>query len=163
MCSVAPSSGGEDPQLALGGVDRLLVGAVRVLQRDLPVVRAVGDQERHGDLLDDAVEVDVVGEVDEVVEVGRRAPHPEHVLPVVRDRALALALEAAALHGAPVVVGAPGDAQGEPLLERGGARGVVAAQRPADDADAVRRRRRPRVEQVVDARAPPRPRCRSGR
>jgi hypothetical protein len=42
---------------------------VRVLQRDLPVVGAVRDQERHGDLLDDAVQVDVVGEVDERVQV----------------------------------------------------------------------------------------------
>ena len=45
-----------------GAVDRLVVGAVRVLERDLPVVLAVGDEERHGDLLDHAVEVHVVGE-----------------------------------------------------------------------------------------------------
>jgi hypothetical protein len=34
----------------------------RVLKRDLPTARAVGDQERNGDLLDDAVEVDLVAE-----------------------------------------------------------------------------------------------------
>lgn len=56
MCSVAPSSGGEDPQLALGTVDRLVEEAVGVLERDLPVVLAVRDQERAGDLLDDTVE-----------------------------------------------------------------------------------------------------------
>ena len=34
----------------------------RVLKRALPTARAVGDQERNGDLLDDAVEVDLVAE-----------------------------------------------------------------------------------------------------
>src|SRR3712207_8573666 len=57
-------------------------------------------------------------ELVEVVLVAVLAPHPQHVRPVVRNRALALALLAPALHGAPVVVGAPGDAEGEPLLER---------------------------------------------
>ena len=161
MCSVAALLGGEDPQLALRAVDRLLVGAVRVRERDLPVVRAVRDEERDGDLLDDAVEVDAVGEGDERVEVVV-TPHPEHVFPVVRDRALALALEPAALDRAPVVVGAPGDGQREALLERGGPGGVVAAERPADDADAVGVDVRAAL-QVVDARGRPTPRCRSGR
>jgi hypothetical protein len=58
---------------------------VRVLQRDLPVVGAVRDQERHGDLLDDAVEVDVVREPDELVQIVE-APDPEHVLPIVATR-----------------------------------------------------------------------------
>ena len=40
----APLLDGEDPQLAPAAVDRLLVGAVRVLQGDLPVVRTVGDE-----------------------------------------------------------------------------------------------------------------------
>ena len=44
MCSVAALLGGEDPQLPLGAVDRLLVGAVGVGERDLPVVLAVGDR-----------------------------------------------------------------------------------------------------------------------
>src|SRR3954466_11126218 len=72
---------GEHPQLALRRVDRLLVGAVRVLQGDLAGARAVRHEERHGDPLDDAVEVHAVGELDEPVEVVE-APHPEHLLPV---------------------------------------------------------------------------------
>ena len=83
------------------------------------------------------------------------APHPEHVLPVVRDRPLALALEAAALHGAPVVVGAPGDAR---------ARSASRTRRPAGRSSrrATSRRCRSgsastssRVSQVVDGRAGP--------
>ena len=60
--------GGEDTQFALGTGHGLVVRLVRVLERDLPVACPVGDQERHGDLLDDAVEVDLVGELDELVE-----------------------------------------------------------------------------------------------
>ena len=57
-----PLLSGEHAQFAPGRVDRLVERAVRVLQRDLPVVGAVGDQEGHGDLLDDAVEMHVVGD-----------------------------------------------------------------------------------------------------
>jgi hypothetical protein len=60
------------------------------------------------------------------------------MLPVVRNRVLALALLPPPLHPAPIVVRAPGDDQGEALLERGGPRRVVAAERDAQDADAQR-------------------------
>src|ERR1700722_17310607 len=146
--------GGEYAQLPLGAGHGLLVGAVRVLKRDLPVTRAVRDEERHGDLLHHPVQVDLVGELDELLQVVV-APHPQHVLPVVRHRPLALALQAAPLHRAPVVVGAPGDHEREPFLERGGARRVVAAERPAGQPD----RRWVDVgpgQQVIDARARPR-------
>jgi hypothetical protein len=56
---------GEDPRFALGAAHRLFVGAVGVLQRDLPVLGAVSDEKRHVDMLDDAVQVHVVGEGDE--------------------------------------------------------------------------------------------------
>src|SRR5271165_989175 len=110
--------GGEDAQFALGAGYGLLVGSVRVLERDLPVARAVGDQERHGDLLDDAVEVDLVSELDELVE-GVITPDPQDVIPVVRHGPLPLTLQPTALDRAPVMVGAPGNDEGEPLLERG--------------------------------------------
>ena len=140
-CSVAPSSGVKIRSSRLRAVHGLVVGLVRVGDVDLTVVLAVGDQERHGDLVDDAVEVDGLGGLDEGLDVVV-PPHPQHVLPVVRHRVLALALEALLLHLAPVVVGAPGDDELDPLLERGGARRVVAAERPADQADPVVRRRR---------------------
>src|SRR5690349_19957137 len=38
---------GEDLQLALRAVDELVVGALRPLQRDLRVLLAMGDEERH--------------------------------------------------------------------------------------------------------------------
>ena len=66
----------------------------------------------------------VLDELRDVVE----APHPKHVLPVVRDRVLPLALEPPLLHLAPVVVGAPDGDELQPLLEGGSPRGVVAAE-----------------------------------
>src|SRR5689334_2157635 len=48
---------GEDLQRALGTGRGLLVAAVGVIDRDLAVVGAVGDQIGHGDLLDDPVGV----------------------------------------------------------------------------------------------------------
>ena len=117
----------------------LIVGPVRVVERDLPVARTVGDEERHRDLLDDAVEVDLAGERDELIE-GVVTPDPQDVVPVVRHGPLPLALQPAALDRAPVMVGAPGDDQGEPLLEGGGARRVVPAQGPADQAVASPKR-----------------------
>ena len=130
MCSVAPSSAVKIRSSRFGELTRLVVGAVRVLQRDLPVVGAVAI--RNGTVIFSTTPSrwTPVGELDELVQVGV-PPHPQHVLPVVGHRPLALALEPPALHRAPVVVGAPGNAQGEPLLERGGAGRVVAAQRPA--------------------------------
>src|SRR5580700_7900153 len=58
------------------------------------------------------------------------------MIPVMRHRPIAFAGEAAALQFAPIVVGAPGDAKLESLLEGGGARRVVAAERPAHHAAA---------------------------
>ena len=60
---------GEDAQVAGGCVHRLLIGPVRVLQGNLTIVLPVHDQERHRDLVDDAIEVDRVGELDELVEI----------------------------------------------------------------------------------------------
>src|SRR4051812_317366 len=57
---------GEDLEFALGAGRGLLVAAVGVGDGDLPVVRAVGDQVGHGDLLDHAVEGDAVPELLEV-------------------------------------------------------------------------------------------------
>src|ERR1700722_5906466 len=65
--------GGEHAQLPLGAGDGLVVGAVRVLKRDLPVARAVRDEERHGDLLHHPVQVDLAGELDELPRGRRRA------------------------------------------------------------------------------------------
>ena len=53
------------------------------------------------------------------------------MLPVVRHREVAFLLEPAPLHVAPVVIGAPDDAAGEPRFEGDGARTVVAAERDA--------------------------------
>ena len=159
-CSAAPSSTREDPQLALGAVDRLVVGLVGVVDRDLPVVLAVGDQERDGDLVDDAVEVDPLGVLDELVDVVA-APHPEHVLPVVRHRVLALALEALLLHLAPVVVGAPDGDELDPLLERRGAR-ARSSRRATSRRGRSGRCRRRRGSRGSRRRPSPSPRSRSG-
>nr|WP_230989965.1 hypothetical protein [Rhodococcus oxybenzonivorans] len=77
-----------------------------VFDRNLPVVFAVCDQERDGDVLHDTVEVDAVGEVEELVQVVV-TPDPHHVFPVVRHRAFTFPVDAATLHLAPVVVCAP--------------------------------------------------------
>jgi hypothetical protein len=45
----------EDPQFPARTGRRLVIGAVRVLQRDLPVVLPMADQERHADVRHDAV------------------------------------------------------------------------------------------------------------
>jgi hypothetical protein len=60
--------GGKDAQFALGAGHGLLVRSVRVFERDLAVAGAAGDQERHSDLLDHAVKVDLAGELDEFLE-----------------------------------------------------------------------------------------------
>ena len=147
--------GREDAELPFRAVHRLVVGAVRVLQRDLPVVLAVADQERHVDLFDHPVEVDLSAKSTNSFRSCRRgSPHPQHVFPVVRHRPLPFALQPAALHCAPVVVRAPGDDQRQPLLERGGPRGVITAERPADHPDPRRVDVVPGLQVVHASRCP---------
>jgi hypothetical protein len=113
----------------------------------------VGDEERNGNFLDDAVQADLRGEVDEFRE-GSLSPDPDDVVPVVRYWPFALALESPALDRAPVVVATPGDDEPEPFLERGGAPGVVPAERPADQPDRGRIYVIP-GQRLVDARGSP--------
>ena len=83
-----------------------------------------------------------------------RAPDPAHVLPIVRHREIALALEALLLHVAPVVIGAPDDPAGEARLEGDGARAVIAAQRNPLEADPLRVDVVARLEPVDDLARP---------
>lgn len=114
MCSAPPSAAVN----TLRAGRSLFVGTVRVLQRDLPVVLAVHDEEGHSDLFDDALEVHPIGEVEEFVEVVV-APYPHDVSPVVRYRPFARTFDTPSLDRAPVVVGTPRDTQSEALFERG--------------------------------------------
>lgn len=66
----------------------------------------------------------------------------------MRHGPLAFAFETPALHRAPVVVRAPGDAEREPLLERRRARRVVTTERPAGDPDPAGVHIGPRLEPV---------------
>src|SRR5258705_13770201 len=50
-------AGVENLQLALGAVDQLIVGLMRVGDGNLPVIRAMSDQERHADAVQHAVEI----------------------------------------------------------------------------------------------------------
>jgi hypothetical protein len=90
-------------QFSIGAVGGVLVLGVCVFDRDLTVVRPVGDEEWHGDVLDHSLEADSRRELYERVKVVL-APHPLDVLPVVRDGVLAFALGAAAREFSPVVV-----------------------------------------------------------
>src|SRR5450830_82017 len=128
---------GEDFQLALGAVDKLLVGAMCPLQRDLAILLSMRDQEGHADLLDHAIQMDVFGDTHEVVDI-LCAPDPAHVLPVMRYRKIALFFQAAFLYIAPVMVSAPGHTAGEAWLHGHHARAVVAAQRDAFATDTRR-------------------------
>jgi hypothetical protein len=144
---------GEDLQLAARAVHELVVGALGPLQRDLRVALAMGDQEGHAHAVEHAVEVHALGDAQELVHVFG-APDPAHMLPVVRYREVAFLGQTLLLHVAPVVIGAPDHAAGEPRLERHGARAEVAAERHPFEADA------PRVDfivllQPVDHRARP--------
>src|SRR5690606_8578182 len=72
---------------------------------------------------------------EKVVDVAR-AEYPHHVVPVMRHRTLAFALEALALHVGPVVVRAPGGAAREARLERHRTGREIAAERDSGHADA---------------------------
>ncbi len=69
----------------------------------------MGDQERNLYPVENAVEVDVLGDAHELIHVAG-APNPADMVPIVRDGKVALALQSLLLHVAPVVVGAPDDA-----------------------------------------------------
>ena len=101
----------------------------------------------------DAVQVHVLGDPHELVHVPR-APDPAHVLPVVRHGKCAFARQPLFLHVAPVVIGAPHDTAREARLERDGARTVVAAERNALQADALRIDVVARLEPVDDFAGP---------
>ena len=108
---------------------------MRPLERDLGVLLAVGDEERHPDALDHTVQMHLLGDAHEVVDV-LGTPHPADVLPVVRHGEVALFFQALLLHVAPVVIRAPGHATDEAWLEGDRARAVVAAEGNAFQTDA---------------------------
>lgn len=63
----------------------------------------MGDEERHPYAVEDAVEMDVLRKAHKSVDI-LAAPHPAHVLPVVRYRKIPFAFAAALLHLTPVVI-----------------------------------------------------------
>jgi hypothetical protein len=126
----------EKLQLAARAVDGLVIALVRILERDLPILRTVGDEVGHRHILHMACEKDARHEFHELVQ-RLFAPNPHHVVPIMRHWTVAFACEATTLQIAPIVVGAPGDAELEALLVTGGAWRVLAAERPTHHADAI--------------------------
>src|SRR5208337_52046 len=99
---------------------RFAVALMRVRQGYLSVVGSMRDQERHPYVLDNADQRNSRDEFHERIEAVL-APDPHHVIPIVRHRPIAFFGEAAPLQFAPVMVGAPGDAELEAFLKRGAA------------------------------------------
>ncbi|MNV89661.1 hypothetical protein D3C71_1839740 [compost metagenome] len=118
---------GEDFQLALRTVDQLFVGAVCPLQRNLRILFTVGDEERHLDAIQDAVQMNILGDGHELISVFR-APYPGHMRPVMRHRKTAFLFQATLLYITPVMVGTPHHAASEARLKGDRARAVIAAQ-----------------------------------
>ena len=116
----------EDLQFAIAAVDRMLVGLFRVPQRDLPVVFAVDDQERAGDLIGELAKVHLPHDRPRLIQ-GRGAEHPLRMVDKTGHRRFLGPADAGFERQAEIEDRAPGDAALEPLLERGRARGVVAA------------------------------------
>src|SRR5271170_7012638 len=122
-------------ELAFWAVDELLVGALGPVQRDLRILLTVRDQERHLDAIQHTVEMDVLGDLHELGNV-LTAPNPTDVIPIVRHREVALALQPLHLHIAPIMVGTPTYAEREARLEGHCTRTVVASEGDSLEADA---------------------------
>ena len=118
--------GREDVQFAFGAVDRLFIALVRVLDRNLTITRPMRNEKRDGDLVDYAVEAHRGRPSHEGVDIGL-AEYPHHVVPVMRNRVLALAVTTALLQFAPVVVRTQNGTKRKTLFKRRRSRRKVSA------------------------------------
>lgn len=122
----------EDAQHPLGRPNRLIIAQLRIEHGNLPVVLAVGDQKGNLDLLDLAVESDLVRIGQEIVAIVE-PEHPHDMVPIMRHGVLAIIGDSLALPASPNMVGAHYRAQGIARIVRGDPRRMVAAEGQAED------------------------------
>src|SRR5882757_10183001 len=118
--------GREDAQFALGAVDRLFIALVRELDGNLTITRPMRDEKRDSNLVDYAVEAHRGRPGHESVDIGL-AEYPHHVVPVVGNWVLALAVTTALLQFAPVVVRTQHGTKRKTLFKCRGSRCKVSA------------------------------------
>src|SRR5882757_5534374 len=126
--------GREDAQFALGAVDRLFIALVRKLDGNLTITRPMRDEKRNSNLVDYAVQAHRGRPGHERVDIGL-AEYPHHVVPVMGNRILALAVTTALLQFAPVVVRTQNGTKRKTLFKRRSSRRKVSAQREPKHAD----------------------------
>jgi hypothetical protein len=123
-------------QFPTGAVGELIERLMRILQPDLPIVRAVRNQERHFDAIEDTVQMHSLSLTQEIVHI-LRAENPPDVTPVVGHGVFPFPLQALLLNLRPIVIGAPDGATGESRLECHCTGRKVATERDANHTDAL--------------------------
>ena len=124
----------ENLQLAVRGIDELVVSLMRIFNADLPVFGAVGDKERHLDPVHMAVEVHAFGLGEKIVHIGR-AEHPHYMRPIMWHRIFAFAAHPFSLDLGPIMVRTPDRPAGKARLVSDCTRHIMAAQGNTRHAD----------------------------